>query len=124
MLRVLARRGGAVMAGVTGTWRNITMIKHRGRPAIGAMTVITLVTTGDMGGGFSCCDRAIVATEAGANDLSMVYAINRSPICCGVAILTNVCGLDVGRVLTGCNRAIMAACTSAQHLIMVDRRNR
>ena len=77
---MLACRRRAIVTGVTGTRRNTTMIKHRGRPAIGAVAIITLITTGDMGRGLAGCDGAIVTAEAGTDNMGVIHPVDRSPV--------------------------------------------
>lgn len=71
---------------------------------------------------FGCC--TVVAADAGARNLTVVYRRNRQPATGGMAGFAVVSGRNVAVGFTcGCY-AIVAAGADAKHFIMVDFRNR
>jgi len=118
---VLAGRGGTVVTAcaVAG---HIGMIKGRRNPAIGGMTVIAVVVTGNVVGRLAQCRGAVVTAEAGAQYRGMINPGHRVPGRRRMAVLAHRRGLDVRAVLAGRGGTVVTACAVAGHIGMIKGR--
>ena len=85
------------------------MVEYRRHPAVGGMTVIAAVVTGNVVGRLAQGRGAVVTTEAGAKDGGMVDPDHRGPDIGAVTVLAQVRGLDMGAGLAGCGAAVVTA---------------
>ena len=105
---MLAGGIGAVMA-ADAVIGDVGVIEDRRYPGVGRMAIITVVTTGDVRRVLALGRVAIVAREAGADDLCVINHVCRRKRHVVVAVLTNVGGINVSRMLAGGIGAVMAA---------------
>ena len=85
------------------------MVKHGGRPGVGAVAVITGRPAGDVVARLASGDTAIMTTGAGAEHGAVVDAISGRPARTVVAVFAGICGSDMGGVLAYCCCAVVAA---------------
>ena len=87
------------------------MIEGRRCPAIGGMTIIAAVVTGNVVGRLAQCRGAVVTAEAGAKYRGMIDVGHRGPDTGigAVTVLAQIRGLDVRAVLTGRGGAVVTA---------------
>ena len=107
---VLTGRGGTVVTACAVAGHR-AVIEGRRHPAIGGMTIIAVVVTGNVVGRLAQCRAAIVTAEAGAKYRGMINPGHRGPDTGigAVTVLALVRGLDVSAVLAGRGGAIMTA---------------
>ena len=91
---------------VTG---DIGMIEHSTGPGVGAVTVITLITTGNVVGWLALGLLAVVTGGATAEHCGMVYPDHRTKGIGTVTVLADVGGGDVTGVLALGLRTVVAA---------------
>ena len=105
---ILARRIGAVMAAdaVVGDVRVIEVGRD---PRVGRMSVFAVVAAGDVGRVLAFGRVAIMAGEAGANDLRMIDHVGGYKRHDVVAVFADHSGVDVCRILPDGLDAIMTA---------------
>lgn len=120
MISRLACRRTAVVTGTASPWRDGAVIENRRYPAIGAMTIITGITTGNVIRCFSTGRRSVMATETGTNYIGMIDTGNRTPQRRIVAILAQIRCLDMRAVLAGRRRTIVAGKTTATHRTVIE----
>lgn len=118
MLGILTHCSGTIVTTETIS-RHTTVIKRGRRPVVGVMTIVTLVTTGDVRRMFAGGNRTIVTGHTTAKHLGMIDTRNRRPAGGAMTILTDIGGLDVCRVLAASRCAVMTADTVACHTRMV-----
>lgn len=73
------------------------------------MTVVAIITAGDMCWILACRNDAVVARAASADDLGVVHCVSRNPDIGVMAVLANFSCQNVRRVLAGCFDAVVAA---------------
>ena len=95
------------MAGGTCARCHVDMVEHRRHPAIGCVTVIAAVVTGDVVGRLARGRGAVVATEAGTQHSRMVDPDHRVPDTGAVTVLAQVRSLDMGTGLAGGRTAVV-----------------
>ena len=83
------------------------MVEYCRHPAIGGVTVIAAVVTGNVVGRLAIGGGAVVTAEAGAEHGSMIDPVHRVPGVDAVAVLAQVRGLDVDTGLTRSRAAIV-----------------
>ena len=105
---VLTGRGGTVVTACAIAGHR-AVIEGRRCPAIGGMTIIAAVVTGDVVGRLAQCRGAVVTTEAGAEYRGMINPGHRVPGRRRMAVLAHIRGLDVSGVLTGRGGAVVTA---------------
>lgn len=118
----LAGSLGAVMA-AKAIVHDVRVIKIRRQPGDCRMTVVAIVTAGDVGRVFAGCRDAVMAGTASAYDLGVVDRIRGHPYIAGVAVFANVARLNVRGVFTGGIGTVMAAEAAAcdVHVIEIRR---
>jgi len=89
-------------------------------PVGGVMTILTGVAIANVCGMLTGCRRAVVAGEAGADDVSVRHAGDRNPAAAAVAILAQGIGLDMGGVLAGGGAAVVTADAVAGDTAVVE----
>lgn len=105
--RIFARRFDSVMAaGAVACDPN--MIEVSGQPAGRCVAVITLIVACDVGRVFTGSRDAIMTRPAGAEDLRVVNACDRSECDGAVAVLADIRRLHMDRALTDSRYAVMA----------------
>ena len=77
------------------------------------MTVVAIITAGDMRWVLACRNDAVVAGAASADYLGVVHRVGWNPDIGVVTVLTNFRCQNVRRVLAGCFDAVVAACAIA-----------
>ena len=97
------------MAGGACTGANVDMVEYCRHPAIGGVTVIAVVVTGNVVGRLAQCRGAVVTAEAGAKYGGMIDPGHRGPDTGAVTVLAQVRGLDMGAVLAGRGGAVVTA---------------
>ena len=105
---ILARRIGAVMA-ADAVVSDIGVIKVGRDPPAGCMAVVAVIATGNVGRVLAFGNIAIMAGEAGANDLRMIDHIGGYKRHDVVAVFADHSGVDVCRILPDSLDAIMTA---------------
>ena len=115
---ILAGRLGTVVAAETVA-RNVDVIEIRGHPAGCRMTVIAVVTAGDVREVFTRCRQAIVTGATGADDLRVVNGVCRCPDIAVVAVFTNIGCLYVRQRFAVGFDTIVAAGTVPKDVDMV-----
>jgi len=120
--RVLTGCVRAVMAAKTVTG-DVPVIEIRGQPTNCAVTVIAIVTAGDMRRIFASGNDAVVAGATTPDHLGVIDSHHGRKRSRGVAVLTDIGRLNVFRVLTGCVRTVVTGATITQNLCVVDRRH-
>jgi len=104
--------------------RDVNVVEVGRYPAVGCMTVITGVATGDVRRVLACSDRSVVAGRAGANHLGMVYDNYRGKRDCCMTVLTNVACLDVhGAFPSGIDAVVAAHAVTADVCMIKQGRN-
>jgi len=105
---ILARCIGAVMAAdaVVG---EIGVIEVGRDPPVGCMAVVAVITAGDMGRVLAFGDVAIMAGEAGANNLGVIDHVGWRKGHVVMAVLADIRCVDMRRILAGRIGAVMAA---------------
>ena len=116
---ILARRRGAIVA-VNAVIREIRMVEVRGQPANGRVTVVAIITAGDMRRGFADGRDAIMTGSTSTQYLRMVNRERRCPYIRGVAVLTNIGCEYMCCVLADCINAIVAADTVARDIYVIE----
>ena len=106
---------GAIMAADAIT-RDVGMVEVGRSPRRGRMAIVTGVAACKMRRVLAGCNSAVVAGEAGSDDLCMVHCIGRCPGNAAVAIFANVTRIDVRRVLAGRRRPVMTGKASTKDL--------
>ena len=105
---ILARRIGAVMA-ADAVVSDIGVIKVGRDPPAGCMAVVAVIATGNVGRVLAFGNIAIMAGEAGANDLRMIDHVGGYKRHDIVAVFADHSGVDVCRILPDGLDAIMTA---------------
>lgn len=84
------------------------------------MTVVAVVTTGDVIDVFARCSNAVMAAAAIAQYLRMINCDHRFPDRGGVAVLADICCQGMQRTFAGCISPVMAARTIGHDVGMVE----
>ena len=98
--QVLADGIGAIVA-TDALTRDVGVVEVGRSPRRSRMAIVAGVAARKMRRVLAGCNNAIVAGEAGPDDLRMVHCIGRHPGNAAVAIFANVTRIDVRRVLAG-----------------------
>ena len=99
---------------------DIHMVEIGRNPGHCRMAVIAVTTAGNVRWVFAGCDRAVVAGEAGADDLGVVDGVGRRPGDTIVAILADIGGVDMCQVFAGGIGAVMTSDTVARDIGMIE----
>ena len=118
MLETLAGRRHAIVTAATG-FSGRGMIKARGQPGIGRVTVITLCRGCQVINILAHGDDAIMTTGAGAQHLDVIHGHRRFPGVGRVAIFADVCTVDMFQTLASGGDTVMATRARAEHLQVV-----
>ena len=116
---ILARRGAAIVA-ANAVIHKIRMVEVRGQPANGRVTVVAIITAGDMCRVFTDGRDAIMTGSTGAQYLRMVNRESRRPYIGVVAVLTNIACEYMCCVLAGCFDAVVAANTVTRDIYVIE----
>jgi hypothetical protein len=84
------------------------------------MTIVTGIAAGNMVGRLAGSNRAVVATETGAQNIGVIDAHYRRPGRGEMAILANSVGLDVHGVFAGCGTAVVTRRAITGHRGMIE----
>ena len=106
--RVFTDRLATVMATETVV-HNVCVIECCRYPPDRCMTIVAIISTGDMRRRFPRRNRAVVAGRAGTHDLGMVDNIGRCEENVVVAVLTDFRCLDMRGILADCIGPVVAA---------------
>ena len=107
MCQVLADGIGAVVATDT-IIRDVGVVEVGRNPRRGRMAIVAGIAAGKMRRVLAGCNHAIVAGEAGTDDLGMVHGIGRYPKQVVVAVSANVAGRQMRRAFAFSTNPIMA----------------
>lgn len=118
----LAGRPDAIVAGCATASRHAGMIETCRCPRDRGVAVVAAVIASDVIGAFTCCDRPVVAREAGAGDLRMIDASRRSPDHGGVTGLAQGARRNMRGVLARCPCAIVTTCAVACDAVVAEAR--
>jgi len=119
MQRALAGSFGAVVA-AEAVVHDVDVVEVRRYPGDGGVTIIAIVTAGDVGRVFASRSNAVMAGAAGTNDLGVVNGKHGHPHIAAVAVFANVAGLNVRGVFAGCVGAVMAAEAVARNVHVIE----
>ena len=86
------------------------------------MAVVTSIAARDVSCMLARCRRPIMAGEAAADNLCVVYGIHRGPVHVVVAVFAHIAGRDMRRTFTFGTNSIMATETVVCDAGMVKRR--
>jgi len=114
----LARRVSAVVAAKTVT-RNVDVVEVRWKPPDGRMTIVAVITAGDMRRVFTRRHRSVVAARTGTDDLCVVDPIGWREDNVVVTIFANICGLDMRGVFANRIVAVVAAETVVDYVRVI-----
>ena len=97
-----------------------SVIERRRNPRVRRMTIIAGITARKMRRVFTggCC--AVVAGEAGADDLRVIHGVGRVPDDIVVAILADIGGVDMCQALAGGIGAVMTIDAVACDIGMIE----
>ena len=84
------------------------------------MTVVAIITAGDMRWILSCRNDAVVARAASADYLGVVHRVSRNPDIGVMAVLANFRCQNMRRVLAGRFDAVVATCAIAGDTYVVE----
>lgn len=122
MLGIFAGYLNSVMTAHTVAGHSVMIVFSR-PPGAGVMAVIAgPAVDGDMAGGHTCRDGAVVTAGAGTEDGAMVHPGNTAPTECGVAEFTAVGGGDMPGVLTHGGATVMTVGTAPRDIAVVETR--
>jgi hypothetical protein len=119
VVRMLASRDQAIMAGATSTHYLRVVDGESGVPHIRRVAVFTDVTCLNMRGWFAGRFYAVMAAYAVPGDIHVVK-IRWQPGDRGMTVVACVAAVDVGRMLARCGEPVMAGAAGTQDLSMVD----
>ena len=105
---MFARRIGAVMA-ADAVGGDVGVVEVGRDPRVGRMTVVAVVAAGNVGRVLACGRVAVMAGEAGANDLRVIDHVGRHKRHVVVAVLADIGGIDMRRVLARSLRPVVTA---------------
>ena len=86
------------------------------------MAIVTSIAARNVSCVLAGCRRPVMAGEAGADNLCVVYGIHRGPAHVVVAVFADIAGRDMRRTFTFSTNSIMAAETAVCDAGMVKRR--
>lgn len=116
---ILARRVDPVVA-TDAVTRNIHVVEVCWQPARCRVTVLTVVTAGDVCQGLAGRDDAIMACAASAKHLRVVDRIDRHPDIGVVAVLANIRRLDVRGAFAGSRNTVVATETVSSDANVIE----
>jgi hypothetical protein len=120
VIRRFAGSRGTIVASGIRSGRDAAVIKDRWSPGVGVVAIAASVAAGDVTGRLSCGDRAVVATEAGAEDIGMIDPDDRTPGRGAMAVLAHVGSLNVMAGLAGRGATVMTTDAVAGHGAVVE----
>ena len=112
MIEILTDRLSAIVT-AKAVARNVGVIEICRHPGDRCMTVVAIVTTGNVCRVFSCSDGAVMARHASTDHLRVVNSHRRLPERRAMTIFAGICRLNVRKTLTGCFVAVVAIKTVA-----------
>lgn len=103
----------------TGPRGNTGMIKHSGYPCLRCVAIITRVATWNMLRIFPFSESAIMAADAAANHLSVIYSHCGIPEIYRVTVLAYISRYHVVGIFTRCINAVMTTDAALGDIAMV-----
>jgi hypothetical protein len=97
------------------------MVKGGVRPRICSVTVFACITGRQVVGRLALSGSAVVARATRTDHRVVVDTNYTLEARCGMAILTNICGIDMGRIFTRRVYPVVARATVAAYACVVER---